>query len=108
MQTFLENFHKSGKYSAEIPSHQVEFRREKHFTNKNIFIYINLTDWILYSGQQLCFFVRNSEIANNVQTKCTVCGGVYHCAEKNQKDQTGKEKSMCGCWFVQQTYGTDN
>ena len=29
MRTFLENFHKSGKYSTRVASHQVEFRREE-------------------------------------------------------------------------------
>ena len=35
MHTFLDNFHKGGKYSAQIASHQVELRREEKYTDKN-------------------------------------------------------------------------
>ena len=28
MHTFLDNFHQSGKYSAQLASHQAELRRE--------------------------------------------------------------------------------
>ena len=28
MNTFLDNFHQSGKYSAQLASHQAELRRE--------------------------------------------------------------------------------
>ena len=39
-------------------------------------------------------FGRNSERANNVQTKCTFCGGTNHSAEKYFKRiRQGKEKS---------------
>ena len=34
MHTFLDNFHQGGKYSAQINSHQAEFRREEKFTAK--------------------------------------------------------------------------
>ena len=34
MYTFLDNFHQSGKYSAQISSHQAEFRREENFTDQ--------------------------------------------------------------------------
>ena len=35
MHTFLDNFHQGGKYSAQIASHQAEFRREEKFMDKN-------------------------------------------------------------------------
>ena len=34
MHTFLDNFHQSRKYSAQIASHQAEFRREEKFTDQ--------------------------------------------------------------------------
>ena len=34
MQTFLDNFHQCGKYSAQIASHQAELRREENLTDK--------------------------------------------------------------------------
>ena len=30
MHTFLDNFHQSGKYSAQLASHQAELRREEN------------------------------------------------------------------------------
>ena len=35
MHTFLDNFHQSGKYSAQLASHQAELRREKSILIKN-------------------------------------------------------------------------
>ena len=34
MHTFLDNFHQSGKYSAQLASHQAELRREKLYPDK--------------------------------------------------------------------------
>ena len=34
MHTFLDNFHQSGKYSAQIASHLAELRREKTLPNQ--------------------------------------------------------------------------
>ena len=34
MHTFLDNFHQSGKYSAQISSHQEELRRKETFTDQ--------------------------------------------------------------------------
>ena len=35
MHTFLDNFHQSGIYSAQIASHQAELRREEKITDQN-------------------------------------------------------------------------
>ena len=35
MHTFLEIFQKGGKYSAQIASHQVDFRTEETFVDQN-------------------------------------------------------------------------
>ena len=34
MHIFLDNFHKGGKYTAQIASHQEELRREEKFTDQ--------------------------------------------------------------------------
>ena len=34
MHTFLDNFQQSGKYSAQLASHQAELRREGKYPNK--------------------------------------------------------------------------
>ena len=34
MDTFLDNFHQGGKYSAQVASHQAEFRREEKYTDQ--------------------------------------------------------------------------
>ena len=34
MHTFLDNFHQSGKYSAQLVSHQAELRREEEYPNQ--------------------------------------------------------------------------
>ena len=74
MNTFWDNFHQVGKYSAQIASHQAELRREETFTDqKSLKIsslknnYLNLDS---SSG-----FGRHSERAHAVQTDCTFCGG---------------------------------
>ena len=35
MHTFLDNFQQSGKYSAQLASHQAELRREESILIKN-------------------------------------------------------------------------
>ena len=35
MHTFLDNFHRGGKYSAQISSHQAELRKEENLFTKN-------------------------------------------------------------------------
>ena len=81
MHTSLDNFHQGGKYSAQIPSHQAELRREEKFTDKKSLKISSLQTYDLNfdcsSG-----FGRNSEITNNVQTKCTFCGGTNNSTEK--------------------------
>ena len=34
MHTFLDNFHQSGKYSAQLASHQAELRREELYPDR--------------------------------------------------------------------------
>ena len=81
MHTFLDNFHQGGIYSAQIASHQAEFRREENFTEqKSLNISSLKTDYLNLDRRS--GFGRNSERAHDVQTKCTFCGGNNHSAEK--------------------------
>ena len=38
MNTFLDNFHQGGKYSAQIAIHQVELNREKNLQIINFYL----------------------------------------------------------------------
>ena len=38
MHIFLYNFHQGGKYIAQIPSHQTEFRREEYSPTKKLYL----------------------------------------------------------------------
>ena len=93
MHAFMDKVRQGGKHSAQIASHQIEFRREEKFTDqKSLNIsslqtgYLNLDS---SSG-----FGRNSEREHAVQTKSTFCGGVNYSAEKCFKGiRKEKEKS---------------
>ena len=98
MHTFLNNFHQGGKYSAQIASHQAEIRREEKFTDhKSLNISSLHTDDLnldISSG-----FVRNSERAHAVQTKCTFCGGKNHSAEQFFKGYGSKKENLARSMF---------
>ena len=81
MHTFLNNFHRGGKYSAQIASHQAELRREENFTDQKYLSISSLkTDYLNLDISS--FFGRKSERAKTVQKKCTFCGVDNHFAEK--------------------------
>ena len=81
MHTFLDNFHQGGKYSAQIDSHQADLRIEGKFTNrKSLNISSLQTDYLNLDSR--LSFIRNSERAHAVHTKCTFCGGTNPSAEK--------------------------
>ena len=93
MHTFVDNFHQSGKYSAQISSHQAELRREEKFTDqKSLNIYSLQTDY-LNLDSSISGSSRHSERAQSVQAKCTFCGGNNHSAEKCFK-RNRKEKEI--------------
>ena len=95
MHTFLDKFHQGGKYSAQIASHQAEFRREEKFTDqKSLNISSLKTDYLNLDSSS--GFSINSEIARSVNTKCTFCGGKNHCGKMLQKDKKGKEEISRG------------
>ena len=81
MHTFLDDFHRGGKYSAQIASQQAELRGEVNFTDQKClsisYLQSNYLNLDSYSG---CG--ENSVKANIVQKKCTFCGGANHSMEK--------------------------
>ena len=93
MHTFMDNFHQGGKYSAQIASHQAELRREEKFTDQKSLSISSLQTAYLNLDSRSGFGI-NSQRENNVQTKCTFCGGTNHSAEKCFKRiRKEKEKS---------------
>ena len=81
MNKYLDNFHQGGKYSAQIDSHQAELRREEKITDqKSLNISSLQTDNL--NIDRSSGFVGDSEIAHDVQKKCTFFGCKNHSAEK--------------------------
>ena len=74
MQTFLDNFHQSGKYSAQLDSHQAELRREGKYPDQNCLNISSLQTDYLNLDNSNSGYSRHNEKANSVQTKCTYCG----------------------------------
>ena len=80
MHTFMDNFEEGGKYSAQISSHQAELRREENFPDQKSSNISSLqTDYLNLDSSS--GFDKDSEMAHDVQTECTFCGGVNHSAE---------------------------
>ena len=68
MHTFLDKIRQGGKYSAQISSHQVAFRREEKFTDEESLSFSSLqTDYLNLDG--ILGFGRNSDRAKYVQNK---------------------------------------
>ena len=90
MHTFLDNFEKGGRYSAQIASHQAELRREEKFTDKKSLNISSLqTNYLNLDSSS--GFDRDSQRAHAVQTECTFCGVFHHSAE-NYFKKVRKEK----------------
>ena len=94
MHTFLDNFHQSGKYSAQLTRHQAEFRREEKYHDQNKLDISSLQIDYLNLENSVSGSSRHNERSHSVQTKCTFCGLNHHSAEKCFKRiRQGKEKS---------------
>ena len=84
MHTFLDNFHQGGNYSAQTAIYLVELSKEEKITDlKYLSISFLQTDYLNLDSKSVCS--KNSERANNVQTKCTFFGSANHSAEKHFK-----------------------
>ena len=73
MHTFLDNFHQSGKYSAQLASHQAELRREERYPDQKCLNISSLPTDYLNLDNSLSRSSRHNDKANYVQTKCTYC-----------------------------------
>ena len=81
MHTFLDNFHQGGKYSAQLASHQAEFRREEKITDQECLNISSLqTDYLNIDSSSSGYSIQN-ERAHSVKEKCTYCGGNNHSAK---------------------------
>ena len=93
MHTFMGNFHQRVKYSARIDSHQAQLKKEEKFTDQKALNLSSLqTDYL--NPDSSSGFGINSERTNIVQTKCTLCGGTNHSAEKISKGLDRKRKNL--------------
>ena len=80
MHTFLDNFHQGGKYSAQIASHQTEFKREEKFTDQKSLNISSLQTDYLNLDISSSGYSGHSERAHSVQEKCKCFGLNNHSA----------------------------
>ena len=71
MLTFLDDFHQSGKYSAQLASHQAELRREGKYPDQKCLNISYLQTDYMNLDSSVSGYNRHNEIAHYVQTKCT-------------------------------------
>ena len=91
MHTFLDNFHQSGKYSAQLASHQEELRREERYPDQKCLNISYFQIDHLNLDNSLSGSSRHNEKSNSAQTKCTYCGLSNHsvgkCFKKIRKEK---------------------
>ena len=94
MHTFLDNFHQSGKYSAQLASHQAELRKEENYRDQKCLNISSFQTDYLNLDNSVSGSSRYNERFHSVHKKCTFCGLNNHYAEKCFKRITqGKEKT---------------
>ena len=82
MHTFLDNFQQSGKYSAQLASHQAELRiEEKYHYQKCLNISSLQTEYLNLDSSQ-SWYSKHNEKANSAKAKCTYCGITNNSVEK--------------------------
>ena len=99
MHTFLDNFHQSGKYSAQLASHQAELRREEKFPDqKCLNISFLQTDYLNLDSSS-SGSSRHNERAHSVQTKCTFCELNNHSVEHVSIGTDSKRRKLARLMF---------
>ena len=94
MHTFLDHFHQSGKYSAQLASHQAKLRREELYPDQKCLNISSLQTEYLNLDNSNSESSKHSEKANSAKTKCTYCGLSNHSVEKCfKKIRKEKEKA---------------
>ena len=94
MHTFLDNFHQSGKYSAQLASHQAELRREEKYTDQKCLNISSLQTDYLNIDNSLSGSSRHSNKSKSVHTKCTYCGLNKNYVENVTKRSERKRKKL--------------
>ena len=94
MHTFLDSFQQSGKYSAQLASHQAELRREEKYPDQKFLNISSLQTEHLNLHSSQSGYSKHNEKENSAKAKCTYCGLTNHSVEfffkKTRKD---KEKA---------------
>ena len=91
MHTFQDNFHKSGKYSAQLASHQAELRREEKYPDQKCLNISSLQTEYLNIESSQSGSSKHNEKANSAKAKCTYFGLTNHsvgrCFKKIRKEK---------------------
>ena len=94
MHTFLDNFQQSGKYSAQLASHQAELRREEKYPDQKCLNVSSLQTEYLNLDSSQSGYSKHNEKANSAKSKCTYCGLTNHSVGKYfKKIRKEKEKA---------------
>ena len=94
MHTFMDNFQQSGKYSAQLASHQAELRREELYPDQKCLNISSLQTEYLNLDSSQSGSSKHNEKANSVKAKCTYCGLTNYSVENFfKKIRKEKEKS---------------
>ena len=91
MHTFLDNFQQSGKYSAQLASHQAELRTGEMYPDQKCLNISSLQTEYLNLDRNQSSQGKHNEKANSPKAKCTFCELTNHSVEKCFK-KISKEK----------------
>ena len=106
MHIFLDNFHQSGKYSAQLAIHQAELRREGKYPDQKCLNISSLQTDYLNLDSRVSGSIRHNDRAHYVQKKCTFCGLNNHSAEKCFK-RIRQEKEKARVVYVSSNSNSD-
>ena len=95
MHTFMHKFYQSGKYSAQLASHQAELRREENFPDQKCLNISSLQTGYLNIDNSISGSSRHNERSYYVHTKCTFSGINNHYAEKCFKRIIQEKEKAC-------------
>ena len=101
MHTFLDNFQQSGKYSAQLASHQAELRREEKYPDQKCMNISSLQTEYLNLDSSQSGSSKQNEKSNSAKAKCTYCGLSNHSVvffffkirKENEKDRSAGTSS---------------
>ena len=95
MHTFLDNFYQSGKYSAQLDSHQEKLRREEKNPDQKCLNISSLQTDYLNLDNSVSGSSKHNERAYSVHKTCTFCGLNNHCAENIFKRIRQEKEKDC-------------